>query len=840
MQRFVRSAVFCSENKNKRLGRMKSCLPLVLALCSATAAIAQAPQLANKKTLEAVRIQENITLDGALDEPAWQSASEATGFLFSWPNPGRTASERTVVKVIYDDHALYVGAYCYDAHPDSIFHRITKRDELENSDHFAIIIDTYRDGQNAVLFGVSPDNVQFDSKFSIANANPDNGNHDGEDPAWDAVWESSARITADGWVAELAIPYSALRFPKKDAQEWGVNFYRSIKRHGESDSWNEIKAEINGSLCQTGVLTGVQNIKSPLRLSATPFIAGYADNLYNQPGSSWDYPWSVGLDLKYGINEAFTLDATIIPDFGQVRSDQQVLNLSPYEVRFQENRPFFTEGTELFNKGGLFYSRRVGANAQLLNATKISGRTKKGLGIGIFNAIEDAKSVLETDDETGEQRRVQVSPLTNNNILVLDQNLKNNSSITLINTNVLRSGAGLDANVTGFLFNLKNKAQRYALNGKAVVSNRIAPDGRENGYNIALSASKTSGTFLWGSDFNMESDRYNPNDLGILFSPNEVSHVAWVNYNRYKPWWKLNNYWSSLWVYNGALYQPWGKWTETTFGFNFGGNTRTFHNFGFNSQVAPWGEHDYFEPRTFDFKTFYHLPARINMYAWYNSDHRKRLTFYCEGGARFFNQKGRRGTSFYTGLRWRASDKFTLGLNLGNEMSWNNVGGLWSWEIHEDAVGFENLPENPVVMGQRRIVGLNNSANVTYSFNTRMNLAFYARHYWQKAEYNGFFSLDPDGELAYSPYTGRSATGEPLNDIAVNYFNIDLVYTWRFAPGSDVLLVYKNGIGHADYGTIVQRGYWHNVGHLPDYEGSNSFSVKILYYLDFEKVKNWL
>ena len=799
--------------------------------------------MAPKKNLEAVRIREKISLDADLNEPAWQSAPTATDFLFSWHTPGKPATEKTVVKILYDDAALYIGVQCFDSQPDSIFHRITKRDELENTDVFFVVFDTYRDGQNAVQFGVNPDNVQTDSKFSIANSNPNNGNNDGEDISWDAVWNSAARITADGWVVEFEIPYSAIRFPKKEVQDWGINFIRVVKRKGENNSWNEIKAEISGTLGQMGILTGVRDIKAPLRLSATPFVATYANNSYNQPNTAnnaWSYPYSVGMDIKYGINEAFTLDATVVPDFGQVRSDQNVLNLSPFEVQFQENRPFFTEGTELFNKGGLFYSRRIGANAQLLNATKISGRTKKGLGIGIFNAIEDSKKIIETDPENGVAREVQVSPLTNNNILVLDQNLKNNSSVTLINTNVLRSGADLDANVTGVLFNLKNKAQRYSLTGKSVVSNRFSPGNTETGFNTSLSASKTSGNFLWGSDFNLESDRYDPNDLGILFSNNEVSHSAWINYSRYTPWWKLNNFWSSMWVYNEALYKPWATHTLTQFGLNFGGNTRKFQNFGFNSNLSPWGRRDYFEPRTSDFITYYHVPANVNLYTWYNSDHRKRVTYYVEGGVRFFDEDGRRSTDFYTGVRWRASGKLTLGINVGNWQGWNSVGGLWSSEIYEDAVGYESLTANPVIMGRRRITGFSNSLNATYSFNTRMNIALYSRHYWQKVEYSAFYTLTPEGELASSPYTGRSASNEPLNDVAANFFNIDLVYTWRFAPGSDLLLVYKNGVGHFDSGRAVARDYFYNCSKLPEFEGTNNFSIKILYFLDYEKMRRWL
>jgi len=233
---------------------LKPALPCLLGLLPCLMQ-AQA-QLAPKKTLQAVRISEKINLDAKFDEPAWQTAPVAADFLYAWPNPGLTASEKTEVRVLYDDAALYVAFRCYDRQPDSIFHRLSKRDELENTDVVTVIIDTYRDGQNAVKFGVTPDNVQTDSKFSLANANPDNDNADGEDLAWDAVWASAARITEDGWTAEFAIPYAALRFPKKDVQEWSINFRRAIRRRGENDSWNEIKAEISGSLSQMGILTG--------------------------------------------------------------------------------------------------------------------------------------------------------------------------------------------------------------------------------------------------------------------------------------------------------------------------------------------------------------------------------------------------------------------------------------------------------------------------------------------------------------------------------------------------------------------------------------------------------
>ncbi|WP_400194308.1 DUF5916 domain-containing protein [Hymenobacter sp. B81] len=238
---------------------------------------------------------------------------------------------------------------------------------------------------------------------------------------------------------------------------------------------------------QWGLLTGIRNIKAPLRLSLAPYISGYVNHYpYNEQGKrNATTSFNGGADVKYGINESFTLDATLVPDFGQVISDNQVLNLSPFEVQFNENRQFFTEGTELFNKGNLFYSHWVGAMllgfgrvesqlrkgttesdgrrpgefiarnpdmTRLLNATKISGRTSKGLGLGLFNALSNNVYAMVQDSATGTQRQVLTQPFSNYNIFVLDQSLKNNSFVSLINTNITRAGATYDANVTGGCF----------------------------------------------------------------------------------------------------------------------------------------------------------------------------------------------------------------------------------------------------------------------------------------------------------------------------------------------------------------------------------------------------
>jgi hypothetical protein len=249
------------------------------------------------------------------------------------------------------------------------------------------------------------------------------------------------------------------------------------------------------------------------------------------------------------------------------------------------------------------------------------------------------------------------------------------------------------------------------------------------------------------------------------------------------------------------------------------------------------GENDYFEPRTENFAHYYHVPASMGLSGWYNSDHRKTITYHANAGMRFFEEKDRRNMSFYFETRWRTSDKLTLNIGIGNSLLWNNIGGLWSDQVYAEVVGYGGLPANPIVLGRRDVVGFNNNIGANYSFNNKMNIALYARHYWQRVMYHDFSNLQSDGSLLPSTYTGTDATGNPINNIAANYFNIDFVYTWRFAPGSDVLFVYKNFIGHEAIGHDVKHNYIYNLGHLPDFAGSNSLSVKILYFLDYDRMR---
>ena len=593
----------------------------------------------SKKIIGAVRVQETPKIDGILDEEIWKNAPIASDFIQNSPNPGNQPSQKTEVRVLYDNTAMYIGATMYDVSKDSIMRQLSQRDEEENTDLFAVFIDTYKDGQSGYGFVVHPTGVQWDARYSQAQ---------GQDVSWNAVWMSAVSMDENNWYVEMKIPYSAIRFPEKPLQEWGINFARKIRRIREFDFWNEVNPSVNGFVNQWGTLMGVSNIESPVRLMFTPYVAGYVEHYpYDVKGKS-NYSQSIngGMDVKYGINDAFTLDMTLIPDFGQVQSDNQVLNLSPFEVQFNENRPFFMEGTELFNKGSLFYSRRLGgtpinfnapynqlndneevidnpAESQLLNATKISGRTKGGLGIGVFNGITKSMYATIKDTVTEQTREVLTDPLTNYNVFVLDQNLKNNSYVSLINTNVTRSGSFYDANVTGGLFKFNSKKNVFSLAGRGIVSQKyFSTDSVSLGHRTNFDFVKEGGNFKFGVGYNEIDDTYNPNDLGYLYNNNIRDGYAYIGYNIYKPFWKILQFWSSIKTYNARIYNP-DKYADFNINFDVGATFKNWISAGTFYTAEPIETYDFYEPRVWG--RFQAWQTSNNFGGWISSDYRKKI-----------------------------------------------------------------------------------------------------------------------------------------------------------------------------------------------------------------------
>ena len=793
-----------------------------------------------RPTLEAIRTDASLKLDGSLDEPAWQAAEPGVDFTTLEPVPGKPASEKTEVRVLYDNKGIYFGAMLYDARPDSILTELTERDDLGNTDFFGISIDAYNSGQNGFTFITTPAEVQFDAQFTA---------NQGEDPNWDAVWVSKSARLHKGWSTEVFIPYSALRFPSTAVQSWTINFVRQIQRKQEKVFWSAIDPNVDGYFNQSGKLEGLRDIKAPLRIQATPFVALYALS-GRQPGddkANTGTSITGGMDLKVGLNEAFTLDMTLIPDFGEARSDDQILNLGPFEQRFDEQRAFFTEGTELFNKGGFFYSRRVGGanyragavydqqaegeeitdnpgRATLYNAFKITGRTAGGTGVGFFNAIEQ-KTFATLRNTEGEEREVLTNPLTNYNVAVVDQNLPNNSSVTLINTNVLREGNETDANVTGLLFDLHNKENKYSIRGEAGLSQRFLPGEASTGHKAGLSINKISGNWTWTVRANEESDTYDPNDLGLLFANNERSLGSRLGYNYNKPF--LNGFFlnggAGAWAQYATLYT--NEFTNSGAEMWVYAQTKHFWNVNFWVENEFSNSYDYFEPRVAG--RYLRNPAFRNVGGWFGTDKRKAIRFNGNFNTNGYYGADRADLYLNANIRYRVSDKLSFNTGVFRGRDHNEVG-----YVHRETVAgpAPSRPERTdIYMGRRDVTSVEGNISAKYSFNANMTLNLRLRHYWSGVRYNRFSLLGEDGELTETDY-------QENHDRDFDAFNVDLIYRWRFAPGSDIFLVYKSSV--TDFDQQRAKNYGESFGDLwGDTPRSGSVSLKAIYWLDYASLR---
>ena len=832
------------------------------------------PPATRSSAAQRVDSQLDIKIDGQLSEAIWQGAPTATDFIQNGPNPGAAPSQPTEVWIAYDDNALYLAAYLHDTQPDSIFRELSTRDNVGNADWFALVLDPFQTGTSGFGFLVNPDNVQTELKY-----NPDRtwSSVFAGDRNWDGVWVSATQITERGWTVELKIPYATLRFPSHAEQTWNANFARHIRRNRETNYWSEVDPSVEGLLTQSGKLTGIRDIRPPLRLQAMPFVTAGVTNYFDKnarPRSEWANRIGGGMDVKYGINDAFTLDMTLIPDFSEARSDARILNLSAFEQRFDENRQFFQEGTELFNKGGLFYSRRIGARplhygrassaatdteivvenpaqTQLLNATKVSGRTNGGLGIGVFNAVANRSQALLRDEETGTERTVETNPLTNYNVAVLDQALPNNGFVTLINTNVLRNGADYDANVTGTVFDLRDKKNQWSVNGQATSSQQYFTDTDDVfGYSYNVGVDRISGVWQYGVNYLVEDDRYDINDLGFLFNNNSRVLRGNVEWNQFEPRGAFNRGNVAFSAGYQRLFAP-DVFTDFSFGLNTRWTTRRFFTFGARTRFVPVENYDYFDARTPG--RAINIPTSAYGQVWFSSDYSKRYALDGNIGTRAFSDDQRSNFEWRLQQRFRVNNRMNLRLRVEFDQLNGDVGyightaasaDLFDLEdagtpfsiLPETGRGYGDLPTDAVVLSRRNQRIFDNRLAMNYTFTNVLSLELNARHYWTQLTYAGFLNLMEDGSFVDSEYRGEDADGEALHDTSFNLFNLDMVARWRFAPGSDALLVWKNNIFRR--GDDVDDPYLTNLGNLLDAPQTNSVSVKVVYWLDYATLRS--
>ncbi|WP_299228023.1 DUF5916 domain-containing protein [uncultured Psychroserpens sp.] len=780
-----------------------------------------------KKQLQIERTTTPPKIDGILDDAVWQNANIATNFIQYQPEMGVVAPEaqRTEVKMTYDDNAIYVAAYLYDD-PNEIMKQLTSRDNFGQTDFFSLVLNPNNDAQNDTNFFVFSSGVQAD-----AIASPSIG----EDFSWNAVWDSAVKIHDDGWSLEMKIPYRTLRFENQENPTWGLQFFRHFRRFRSQYAWNPIDITKGNIGLYHGELKGLNGIKPPTRLILYPFATG----IVNSFDGDTETDLTFGMDVKYGITENFTLDATLVPDFSQAGFDNVVLNLGPFEQTFSEQRQFFTEGVDLFSKGGLFFSRRIGNapsgnlnlneneeavvpdEVKVLNALKVSGRTKNGLGIGIFNAITEKTNARVTDSITGNTREVIAEPFTNYNILVVDKQYNGNSSLSLINTNVLREGNFRDANVTALVSDMTNKKNTYRLLAEAKMSSVNYQDsGTETGFSSFLFAGKVAGNFRYSIDHRFADTRYEINDLGLQFRNNFNNFGADVSYQIFEPQGKLNNYRINGFINYRMLASP-GVFTGMNFGGGYRATSIKLDSYGFRLNIEPGKQYDYFESRDGRFFIFEDF---VSTGGWFSSNYNRifALDLRANIGTLFEDGRDLFNYDFEVSPRVRFNDNFLMVYRLNF--------------IHRNGSrGYADEVDDQPIFGERNRQIVTNSISANYTFDPFNVLALTFRHYWDTVDYDyEMFTLLDNGRLTTDSGFTRDNIGDDPN-INFSTWNIDLSYSWQFAPGSFLTALYRNQLFNAN--TESSASFSDSLNRLFDQPIQNTFSIRLQYFIDYNNVK---
>ncbi|MBD3298393.1 MAG: hypothetical protein GF341_07050 [candidate division Zixibacteria bacterium] len=622
----------------KRTSLKSYALLLLILLCilMKPATLSAAPPTdEERKQMRAIRVEgvASPRIDGRLDDAVWEQAEFLSDFLQKEPVEGGQPSDSTRVAIAYDDDAIYVGARMFTDEPEAIRQHVNRRDDPGGAEQIILSLDTYRDRRTSYDFCVTSSGVRMDRYHS------EDIEHQ-TDYSFDVVWEAKAHVDSLGWSAEMRIPFSQLRFSDEPEQVWGINWNRWIPAKNEDVFWVYVPRNETGWSSYFGNLVGISNVASSSRIELLPYLAGDATFVDRNPQNPFDdeFEGQIGGDLKMGLGPNLTLDATINPDFGQVEADPAEVNLSAFETFFEERRPFFVEGSQLFEAFGpsYYYSRRIGAEphgdvdadfADASNATtipaaaKLTGRLQSGLSVGGLLAVTAREYASTFDIDTvgpshdsivTARERHEIEPPAAYGVLRLQQELGDDAStVGLILTGLGRDldGGRLSTSLRrhaysgGLDWNWRLNNGQYELRGYAGFSHIRGEQAaileaqessaryyqRPDAGHVDIDPSRTSMTgyvgslrinrqsgrhWLWGGGITAETPDFEINDMGILSTADDLSGWGWIRYRETQP---------------GKLFRRYSAELHHDIGFNFGG-VRQYTNLNLNLE-ATW--HNY-------------------------------------------------------------------------------------------------------------------------------------------------------------------------------------------------------------------------------------------------------
>lgn len=793
-------------------------------------------------------------IDGLIQEAVWDKVQWSGDFVERQPDENTAPSQETEFKILYDQKNLYIAIRAFDTEPEKIERRLSRRDGFEG-DFVEVNIDSYHDQRTAFSFTVTAAGVKGDEAVS------ENGNN--WDESWNPVWYTKTNIDELGWTAEIRIPLSQLRFGNSKEQVWGIQVMRNLFRENERSVWQRIPQDAPGWVSEFGELKGLIDIKPQKQIELQPYGLAQLDTYPQEEGNPFrdgnDTKLNAGLDGKIGVTNDLTLDFTINPDFGQVEADPAAISLDGFQIFFQEQRPFFVENKNIFNyqfadnQDNVFYSRRIGRqpqgdpeleegeyadvpdNTKILGAAKFSGKTKKGLSIGILESITSKE--YASIDSDGERSKELVEPLTNYFVARMQQDFnKRNSFIGGIFTSTNRKiEENLDflrenAFTGGIDFKHQWKGRTYYVEGNAIVSHVTGSEEailqtqeslthlfqRIDATHVSVDSSRTSltgtggkiefgkagsGNWSYNAGLLWRSPELELNDVGFLRQADNIKQYAEVYYRTLKPFSNFRRL--NFGFEQFSMYDFEGNYNRLQFelasfahfknnwwseiGFNY--NPRNYSNtslrggprFRYNEEVANWW--------------------------FFGTDSRKKLRFrlgYVILGTR---QNHYSLFRLETGLTYQPFNSFNI--SIYPEVSWN--------PDKTQYVSEQNYNDDPrFITAEIDNQTFSTSIRFNYTINPNLSIQYYAEPFVSKGNYSNYnyitdataqdlydrFELYDEEQISYDEGVyniDENRDGlidysfdEP--DFAYVQFRSNLVIRWEYIPGSEIFLVWSQGI----------------------------------------------
>jgi hypothetical protein len=767
----------------------------------------------------------SLVLDGKLDEAAWQSAPSTSAFTQKFPQPGKPASEITIVRVVYDREAVWIGFDCRQSVP--VVAHLTRRDRSVEADWVEVSLDTRDDGVSAFSFTVNAAGVLFDGlRFNDTDYSSD----------WDENWDAKVQKGPGGWTAELRIPLRILRYDRRPLMEWGMQLRRYISARHENDEWAYIPPTQAGEVSHYGRLRGLRNLHKPSPFELRPFAlvrVRHRDAASEMLASGWDGTGSAGLDIKLHLTQNLTLDATFNPDFAQVEADQVVLNLTTFEIYFPEKRPFFLEGIDVFaTPAPLLYTRRIGhapaspslrgdppygerlvdlpEPARIYGAAKLVGTLGRRWTLAALSAVT-AREQIEAQLAQGTRQHFTAEPITLYDALRLRLQLGENAHVGFMGTAVNRFEDGLhpvlpgqslcpdgsrvtlgarcfhDAYVAGADFRWRSKGGEYVAFGQAVLSamvggpartildGTVIGDGDLGGGGLVYFAREGGRHWLFGAQYDAASAKLDFNDLGYLQRQNQHHVFAWGAWRTTERKGYALDQKVQLEYYD--RYNLSGLNLGRGLQLNYSGRMANFWGWWVELHYRP----QYFDDREVGNGTALERDGLVGLELWLATDSRKRA--YAE--LDILTQVLFDGFHFWGNLR--------LVLRALPQLDFEIIP---SGEYSTGEPRFAGMAGNGYVFGRLDAAAVGATLRATCTFTPRLSLQLYAQLFLASKHYRDFsvYASGQSQPVVHLDDLRASSLRPDVNpDGEEAAFNVNLVLRWEYRIGSTLFFVYTRG-----------------------------------------------